>query len=162
MYYLITNSTMWGAGGRSEHTEVEFISDDKLKLTNILKERFLKALDDPEVDMINQEYIDGYLDVDEISDELEIQYKGDGFDITADRYIIVSDRNAKYVKDNPYVCKYCGQTFGPYTDKEFDNYGEEELWGHIQLEHEKEFEKVEDLDTPIMIEECYEVKEEYI
>ena len=104
MYYLIKNSTMWGAGGRSEHTEVEFISEDKLKLTNILKERFNEALEDSEVEFINGEYTDelGFccIDVDEISDELEIQYKGDGFDYTADRYVIVSDRNARYLKDN--------------------------------------------------------------
>lgn len=101
MYYLIKNSTMWGAGGRSEHTEVEFISEDKLKLTKILKERFNEALEDSEVEFINNEYIDecgiGNIDADEISDELEIQYKGDGFDCTADRYVIVSDRNAKII-----------------------------------------------------------------
>lgn len=97
MYYLIKNSTMRTAGVISEHTEVEFISEDKLKLTKILKDRFLEAIDDPEVEFINQEYTDEYLDVDDISDELEIQYKCDDMGYIADRYVIVSDRDAKTI-----------------------------------------------------------------
>ncbi len=33
---------------------------------------------------------------------------------------------------------------------------EESLWGHIQMEHEEKFDEVQDLETPDMIEECYE------
>lgn len=60
-----------------------------------------------------------------------------------------------------YKCKTCGQEI-EFADDEFDcgGYyhpdGEELLWGHIQLEHEDKFEEVQDLETPFMIEECYE------
>ena len=97
MYYLIKNSTMWGMGGRSERTKVDYVSENKLKLTKILKDLFLEALDDPEVELINSQYTDEYLDVDDISDELEVQYKSDGMDSIAIRYVIVSDRDAKTI-----------------------------------------------------------------
>ncbi len=46
-----------------------------------------------------------------------------------------------------YVCKCCGEII---TDDE------QELWGHIQMEHEDVFDEVQDSDTPWMLEECYE------
>lgn len=167
MYLLMKNSMMWGAGGISEHSTIEFASKSKKKLKNILKEYFLKALENNDVEYINNEHIDEdrICSIDEEDFDkynfLDIQYKSDGFDITADKYFILSINNVKSINDI-YVCKTCGQVFGPYTDVELEKYGEEELWSHIQLDHEKEFEEVEDLDTPIMIEECYEVKEESI
>jgi hypothetical protein len=39
-------------------------------------------------------------------------------------------------------------------------YDEELIWGHIQLEHEEIFEDVQNLDTPYMLEECFEELEE--
>jgi hypothetical protein len=50
-----------------------------------------------------------------------------------------------------YKCKCCGNVF------EWD---EEILWGHIQIEHAEIFEDVENLDTPYMLEECFEEVEE--
>lgn len=49
-----------------------------------------------------------------------------------------------------WLCKYCGAIF--------EEYDEEDLWGHIQMMHEDVFEEVEDLETPFMIEECYIVE----
>lgn len=50
-----------------------------------------------------------------------------------------------------YVCNYC---------KEIIEDDEQSLWGHIQLEHGKIFKDIQDLETPYMLEECYEkVKE---
>ena len=57
-----------------------------------------------------------------------------------------------------YKCKACGQTF--VEDKEdaawFSDYGEESLWGHLQLEHPDIFVECRDLETPFMLEEYYE------
>lgn len=55
-----------------------------------------------------------------------------------------------------YKCKHCG-----IETKVVDDIDEieEELWGHIQLEHEEVFEEVQGDDTPFMLEECY-VEEE--
>lgn len=60
-----------------------------------------------------------------------------------------------------YKCKTCGQVIEfPYGEFNGDGHyhpdGEEMLWGHIQLEHEDIFEEMRDLETPFMIEECYE------
>lgn len=51
-----------------------------------------------------------------------------------------------------FKCKHCG-----FTCWDVDNDVEEELWGHIQMNHSEKFEEVENLDTPLMIEECYEL-----
>ena len=50
-----------------------------------------------------------------------------------------------------FKCKYCG--FGCW---DVDNDLEEELWEHIQMNHREIYEEVENLETPFMIEECYE------
>jgi len=52
-------------------------------------------------------------------------------------------------------CKYCGKKFGPYNKRTFNEYGEEELWGHIQTCHEEKFEEVQNLETPDMLRTCY-------
>lgn len=50
-----------------------------------------------------------------------------------------------------YKCNYCEETF--------EDFDEQTLWGHIQMEHEDVFEEVQNLDTPYMLEECYECEE---
>ena len=50
-----------------------------------------------------------------------------------------------------FRCKYCG-----FDHWDVDNDIEEELWGHIQMHHTEVFDEVQDLETPYMIEECYE------
>lgn len=52
-------------------------------------------------------------------------------------------------------CIYCNKEFKANDYEEFSNCVEEELWGHIQLKHDTIFEEVQDLDTPLMLEECY-------
>ena len=60
-----------------------------------------------------------------------------------------------------YKCEYCGVII-EFPEDEFDcdgfyhPDGEEQLWGHIQEEHEEIFAEVQSLETPFMIEECYE------
>lgn len=54
-----------------------------------------------------------------------------------------------------YKCKFCGEIFGPYTETTFYEDGEEELWAHIQMNHEDVFEENQDLETSDMIEICY-------
>ena len=52
-----------------------------------------------------------------------------------------------------WKCKYCGDVI---SADDFDYFDEENLWGHIQMEHEAVFEEVQNFETPFMIEECYE------
>lgn len=47
-------------------------------------------------------------------------------------------------------CKHCGDYIESF---------EEELWAHIQMEHEEIFEELQDLATPDMISEAYELDE---
>lgn len=54
-----------------------------------------------------------------------------------------------------YKCKICDEIIS-FNENEFDSLGEEELWGHIQINHKDKFEEVQNLETPYMIEECYE------
>lgn len=54
-----------------------------------------------------------------------------------------------------YKCKFCGTIFGPYTKTTFHENGEEELWGHIQMNHEDVFEENQNLETPDMLRVCY-------
>ena len=60
-----------------------------------------------------------------------------------------------------YKCTACGCEIEFAADEfngdgRYHPDGEEMLWGHIQLDHEDIFEEVQDLETPDMIEECYE------
>ena len=55
-----------------------------------------------------------------------------------------------------YTCTLCGYTRYCENYNDFDEYGEEELWGHIQRCHEEEFEECQDWETPWMLEEYYE------
>ena len=50
-----------------------------------------------------------------------------------------------------YKCLYCNEIF-----EDDDNDYDELLWGHIQLYHEEVFERIQDWDTPWMLEECFE------
>lgn len=45
------------------------------------------------------------------------------------------------------MCKTCGEMVFP---------DEEELWGHIQACHPELFEEVRDLETPFMLEICFD------
>lgn len=53
-----------------------------------------------------------------------------------------------------YKCVHCGELF-EFDADDNDDY-DEVLWGHIQMEHEEIFEDVQNLDTPYMLEECFE------
>lgn len=55
-----------------------------------------------------------------------------------------------------WKCKFCGEIIESKDDEKFESEMEEELWGHIQLQHEDAFEDVQDFDTPDMLDECYE------
>ena len=55
-----------------------------------------------------------------------------------------------------WKCKICNKVIEIEEEDDFGYFGEEELWGHIQMEHKDVFEEVQDLDTPDMLDECYE------
>lgn len=75
-----------------------------------------------------------------------------------DAYETDDDRYDDETEDEPctYRCTLCGEEFYCENDDAFDSYVEEALWGHIQMEHEEEFEECQDWDTPDMIEEYFE------
>lgn len=54
-----------------------------------------------------------------------------------------------------WKCKFCECVFEYESENEFDIYGEEELWSHIQMEHEEVYAEYQDFDTPTMLNECY-------
>lgn len=45
-----------------------------------------------------------------------------------------------------FKCCFCGEIFEP---------SEAGMWGHIQMSHPEEFEDLQDLSTPDMVQECY-------
>lgn len=53
-----------------------------------------------------------------------------------------------------FKCKYCDFSYDDVDDDDV----EETLWGHIQMNHEDKFEKIQNWETPDMIEECYRRK----
>ena len=66
----------------------------------------------------------------------------------------LKELKAKSIEEMPfavYKCKHCG-----FSCWDIDNDIEEELWGHIQMNHKDKFEEVQNWETPDMIEECYE------
>lgn len=46
-----------------------------------------------------------------------------------------------------YKCCFCGEVV---------EQSEAEMWGHIQLCHQRRFEAMQNLDTPAMVDECYQ------
>ena len=55
-----------------------------------------------------------------------------------------------------YVCIEDGEKFLVADEYWFEDYGEEELWGHIQSNHPECFEECQDWDTPTMLDVFYE------
>ena len=60
-----------------------------------------------------------------------------------------------------YKCKCCGQAIQFIAedfngDGSYHPDGEELLWGHIQFDHEDIYKEVQNMETPFMIEECYD------
>lgn len=45
-----------------------------------------------------------------------------------------------------FKCCFCGEILEP---------SESGMWGHIQMSHPEEFEYLQDLSTPDMVQECY-------
>ena len=82
------------------------------------------------------------------------------FDSDDERFRLVADDRSSggYLYIGAWMkltwkCKFCGCEI---PNEDFAYFDEENLWGHIQVEHEDVFEDVRDLDTPFMLEECYE------
>lgn len=54
-----------------------------------------------------------------------------------------------------YKCSICGSEFTYDNEEDFQEYGEEALWGHIQLDHPEAFQECQNLETPHMLELLY-------
>lgn len=52
-----------------------------------------------------------------------------------------------------FICKHCGNGF---IKEDSSEDLDEALWGHIQMDHEELFEKIQDLETPYMTDIVYE------
>ena len=50
-----------------------------------------------------------------------------------------------------YVCKECGSDFTYDNDDDFYEWGEEQLWGHIQLDHPEIYQECQTWETPDML-----------
>ena len=60
--------------------------------------------------------------------------------------------NEYLLQDMSYECLVCGEVLNcAYADIE------ETLWGHLQMEHEQLYERIQHLETPTMIEYHYEM-----
>lgn len=60
---------------------------------------------------------------------------------------------------NVFRCKTCGSEFEEIDDEDFawfEDYGEEALWGHIQLDHPELYQECQTWETPDMLEVYYE------
>lgn len=58
-----------------------------------------------------------------------------------------------------FKCKDCGSEFvadDPEDRSWFADYGEEALWGHLQVDHPEVYEEYQNLETPDMLEVCFE------
>lgn len=70
--------------------------------------------------------------------------------------------NSSYYDSNRFasvfICKECSKEFVAEDDDHewFYTWGEEDLWGHLQMEHPEIFEENQTLETPDMVEIFYE------
>lgn len=97
MYYIIKTNTLFGAGGMSASVTIYKKSKEKESLSEILLDEFNEALEDNEVEFINDIERENIDECDMYDGELSIQYFSDGFDTTAIRYDIVSDEEVEEI-----------------------------------------------------------------
>ena len=97
MYYIIKTNTLFGAGGMSTSVAIYKKSKEKESLSEILLDEFNEALEDNEVEFINDIERENIDECDMYDGELSIQYFSDGFDTTAIRYDIVSDEEVEEI-----------------------------------------------------------------
>lgn len=71
-----------------------------------------------------------------------------------DKFNIENRYKGKYIA---YQCKFDGEIVATSdTENKFDDV-EEDLWGYIQTNYKELFEGIQNLDTPDMLEICYEI-----
>lgn len=58
-----------------------------------------------------------------------------------------------------YTCKFCGEEFECENEDAFDSYVNDDLWSHLEEEHEEKYEECEWYDSGKMISECFDVRE---
>ena len=98
MYYIIKTDSLFGMGGESASVSICKKSEDKNKLLEILLDKFNKAIDDEDVEFINDyEREDAYKECIYEEEELTIKYFSDGCDTLLIKYDIVSDEKVEEV-----------------------------------------------------------------
>ena len=97
MYYIIKTDTLFGSGGSSTSVNLYKKSEDKESLLDVLLDEFNEAIEDEDVEFINDIERKEIDESDMYDGELSIQYFSDGFDTTAIRYDIVSDEDMEEI-----------------------------------------------------------------
>lgn len=104
MYYLVETDEYWSIGGSSTDVKLFKKALRKSWLTHFLKNEFEKAMEDEEIELINNcEKCN--VDVDDVENELTIQYVSDGIDYHRTSYNIISDEETEEIKMFKYDVK---------------------------------------------------------
>ena len=110
MYYLIETNEYWSLGGSATDVKLFKKASSKSLLTSFLKSEFEKAMEDNEIESINDcEKFN--INVDDIEDDLMIQYVSEGMGWHRIHYTIVSDTEVELIEEPSEMvkCKDCGK-----------------------------------------------------
>lgn len=77
------------------------------------------------------------------------------FIATINRKIIRRDRGTAMKQITILECKECGERFLLEDLEKIEEDLEEQIWDHLWKKHEGIFQKLEDFDTPQMIDKAY-------
>ena len=125
MYYLIQTDEYWCSSGSA--TDVKFFkqASNKSLLTKFLKSEFEKAVEDNEIESIN-DCEKCCIDVDDIEDDLMVQYVSEGMGWHRTHYTIVSDTEVELIEEPPEMvkCRDCGKEI-PEEDAIYCNFEED-------------------------------------
>lgn len=93
MYCIIKTDVLCGAGGESVSMKIYKKSRDKKKLESVLLEKLKEALENDQVEFINYDERSEIKNIEDVylTNELYIQYEGDGWDWESERYKLIID-----------------------------------------------------------------------
>lgn len=97
MYYIIKTDSLFGIGGESTSVSFYKKSEDKENLLDVLLDEFNEAMEDEDVEFINDIEREEIDECDMCNGELSIRYFSDGYDTTVIRYDIVSDEEVEEI-----------------------------------------------------------------
>lgn len=105
MYYLLKTNAMWGIGGSVTKHELIKKSLCENALKEFLLNEFTDAIEDVNVEFINNtERM--HADIEDVEDELIIQYASDGWDTQSVTYRILSDEHTEEISKLKYDLEF--------------------------------------------------------